>query len=59
MGEIEEKALSLLKNEHKYEIGQKIPTYIKSFTKMDLKQKNFTAKSSAILRIMTKWAENL
>ena len=40
-------------------LGQKIPSFVKIFNRQDLENKNFQAKHSSILRILTKWAENL
>ena len=48
-----------MKKRHDFAIGQKIPSNVKPFSKKELKDKNFSAKNSAILRILTKWAENL
>jgi len=48
-----------MKKRHDFAIGQKIPGSVKSFSKKDLMDKNFSAKNSAVLRMLTKWAENL
>jgi hypothetical protein len=48
-----------MKKESKYGLGQKIPSYVKAFNKNDLKENNFFVNNSAVLRVMTKWAENL
>jgi hypothetical protein len=51
--------LEEMKSRHDFLIGQKIPTNVKNFSKKDLADKNFKAKHSAVLRMLTKWAENL
>jgi hypothetical protein len=48
-----------MREDHKYAIAQKIPNYVMPFTCNQLKANKFSINSSAILRIMTKWAENL
>jgi len=48
-----------MKARHNFLIGQKIPSGVRIFCKKDLENKNFKAKHSAILRILTKWAKNL
>ena len=48
-----------MKHRHDFAMGQKIPGSVKPFSKKDLTDKNFSAKSSAVLRMLTKWAENL
>lgn len=40
-------------------VAQKIPAYVKPFSRNDLKENNFFVNNSAVLRIMTKWAEKL
>ena len=45
-----------MKKGKKFAVGQKIPASVKPFYKYDIKNKNFTAKHSSILRILTKWA---
>jgi len=45
-----------MKKRHDFQIGQKIPGSVKSFSKKDLMDKKFSSKSSAVLRILTKWA---
>lgn len=42
-----------------FEIGQKLPSTIRPFSKKDIEDKNFSCKHSSVLRILTKWAENL
>ena len=39
-----------------FALGQKIPASVKSFTRQEISGKQFTAKHSSILRILTKWA---
>jgi hypothetical protein len=51
--------LQKLKKESKFALAQKIPSYVKSFSKNDLKEDKFFVNSSTVLRVMTKWAENL
>jgi hypothetical protein len=48
-----------MRNHHKYGIAQKIPNYVKPFNDNDIKAANFNVNSSAVLRIMIKWAEYL
>lgn len=48
-----------MKKKHDFSIGQKIPSGVRPFSQKDMIDKNFTAKNSAVLRILTKWAENL
>lgn len=48
-----------LKKDRKYALGQKIPSAVKSFSVQEVKNKQFTARHSSILRILTKWAESL
>jgi hypothetical protein len=48
-----------MKKRHDFAIGQKIPGGVQPFSKKDLMDRNFSAKNSAVLRILTKWAENL
>lgn len=40
-------------------MGQKIPAYVKEFTRQEIESKGFRAEHSSVLRVMTKWAENL
>ena len=40
-------------------VGQKIPSYVKEFTKPEIASKSFPVKHSSILRVMAKWAEYL
>lgn len=40
-------------------IGQKIPGYVKEFSKQEISSKDFTVKHSSVLRVMSKWAEYL
>lgn len=54
-----EGALEELRKEKKYLIGQKIPHFVKVFSRQDINNKNFTARHSSVLRILTKWAEYL
>jgi len=48
--------LEEMKKKHDFAIGQKIPGSVKSFSKKDLMDKKFSAKHSAVLRMLTKWA---
>jgi len=43
----------------KYAMGQKIPVSVKPFSEQEITNKQFSARHSAILRILTKWAECL
>ena len=43
----------------KYATGQKIPAFVAPFNKFEIANKQFTAKHSSILRILTKWTEYL
>jgi len=45
-----------MKKKHDFVIGQKIPNSVRSFSKKDVMDKNFSAKHSAVLRMLTKWA---
>lgn len=56
---IKEKKIEEMRKRHDFAIGQKIPSSVKPFSKKDIKDKNFSAKNSTVLRILTKWAENL
>ena len=40
-------------------MGQKLPSGLETFGNNDLKDRNFNAKHSSVLRVITKWAENL
>jgi hypothetical protein len=42
-----------------YAFGQKIPAAVRPFSKQEICNKQFTAKHSSILRILTKWADYL
>jgi hypothetical protein len=48
-----------MRKEHSFAIAQKIPAYVKPFNHHDQKDNKFSVNNSAVLRIMTKWAENL
>lgn len=37
-------------------MGQKLPNGLKPFSKNEIKDHNFSAKHSSVLRILTKWA---
>ena len=54
-----ENGIEKMKKDKLFAIGQKIPSYVKPFTKNDMREKKLKVKNSAILRILTKWAENL
>ena len=51
-----EEGIAKLKTEKKYILGQKIPASVKPFSKQELVGKQFSAKHSSVLRILTKWA---
>ena len=40
-------------------IGQKIPSSVKPYNKLQIAAKEFAGKHSSLLRILTKWAEYL
>jgi len=48
-----------LRKDKKYAIAEKIPSYVKKFSRQEVNDKKFTAKHSSVLRILTKWAEYL
>jgi len=48
-----------MKTSKSYALGQKIPPSVKTFSKQDIVNQQFTAKHSSILRILTKWADYL
>jgi hypothetical protein len=41
---------------YKFALGQKIPAEVKPYSHQDIANKQFVAKHSSILRILTKWA---
>ena len=45
-----------MKKKKNFGIGQKIPASVKTFSREEITNKQFTAKHSSILRILTKWA---
>ena len=45
-----------MKMKKTYALGQKIPSFVKVFNRQEIQNKQFSAKHSSILRIMTKWA---
>lgn len=53
------KSLEFIQAHKKYSMNQKIPTFVKEFTRQEITNKQFTAKHSSILRILTKWCKNL
>jgi hypothetical protein len=54
-----EDGIESMKKEKHFALGHKIPVTVKSFSRQELENKQFTAKHSSILRILTKWAESL
>jgi hypothetical protein len=48
-----------MKSGRQYALGQKIPSSIKTFGKQEIAGKQFSARHSSMLRILTKWAEYL
>lgn len=48
-----------MKETAKFSMGSKIPALVKEFSDLELNSKQFSAKHSSVLRIMTKWAEYL
>ena len=47
------------KKDNKFSLGQKIPAFVKPFSKQEMQSGHFEAKHSSILRILTKWAGHL
>jgi hypothetical protein len=45
-----------LRQQKNFGFGQKIPSNVKPFDKQELTNKQFSAKHSSFLRILTKWA---
>ena len=45
-----------MKTKNKFALGQKIPASVKMFDRKEIETKQFKAKHSSILRILTKWA---
>jgi hypothetical protein len=41
---------------HKFALGQKVPASVKPYSRQEIANKQFVAKHSSILRILTKWA---
>ena len=48
-----------MKGRKEYALGQKIPATIKPFNRQEISSKQFSAKHSSILRVLTKWASGL
>jgi hypothetical protein len=48
--------MDLTSNNYKFALGQKIPASVKPYSLQDIADKQFVAKHSSILRILTKWA---
>jgi len=48
-----------MRKDKKYEIGQKIPNNVDTYSKQELKNRDLKCQHSSILRILTKWTENL
>jgi len=40
-------------------MGTKIPSHVKTFSKLEMREKKLTVQHSSVLRILTKWAGNL
>ena len=45
-----------MKASKQFALGQKIPTSVRPFNRQEIANKQFTAKHSSVLRILTKWA---
>ena len=45
-----------MKKKMQFKLGQKIPASVKAFNRHEVANKQFFAKHSSILRILTKWA---
>ena len=54
-----EEGIADMMAKHPVLLGQKIPVSVKQFSREEIKERNFSAKHSSVLRIMTKWAEYL
>jgi hypothetical protein len=48
-----------MKTKNEFALGHKIPAQVKAFSRQEIDSKQFTARHSSILRILTKWAESL
>jgi hypothetical protein len=48
-----------MKAEKQYALGPKIPSFVKPFSRQEIASKQFSARHSSMLRILTKWAEYL
>lgn len=59
-GELTEELLEFEKDRGKYyAIGQKIPSEVKLFSEKDIKSGHFKIQHSSVLRVITKWTEEL
>ena len=54
-----EEGIIKMKSEGKHALGQKLPASMKPFSRQEMETKEFSAKHSSVLRILTKWAEYL
>ena len=54
-----EESITKMRKEGKYALGQKLPASMKPFNRQEMETKEFSAKHSSVLRILTKWAEYL
>ena len=48
-----------MKKEGAYALGQKLPALMKTFNRQEMDAKEFSAKHSSVLRLLTKWAHYL
>jgi hypothetical protein len=51
-----EEGISEMRLSKQFSIGQKIPASVNPFNRQEIASKQFSAKHSSILRILTKWA---
>jgi hypothetical protein len=51
-----EEGISDIKGERKFAIGQKIPSAVPIFNRQEVASRNFVAKHSSVLRVLSKWS---
>ena len=51
-----EDSIPQFKRGNKFALGQKIPAFVKPFSKQEMISGEFSAKHSSVLRLLTKWA---
>jgi hypothetical protein len=54
-----EEGIRAMKTKKQYALDQKIPASVKLFSLQEMISKQFSARHSSMLRILTKWAEYL